>query len=150
MCTVSRGSPVADETAEGNGTSVKSARKLAALQVKARQLWGSAFYTHDSDLVAVLMHCGYVSNIAGVPVNSVQEMRVAIQYQPSRPFYPSVLKNGIRSRAWGMHIDGCCFKVQIPNPLWVLPSSALHWILSGPVIAITLPLVAFGSIVYVL
>jgi len=83
------------------------------LQVKARQLWGSDSYTHDSDLVAVLMHCGYVSNTAGVPTNSVHEMRVLVQYQPSRPFYPSVLKNGIRSRAWGMHIDGCCYKVTL-------------------------------------
>lgn len=28
-------------------------------QVRARQLWGSDVYTEDSDLVAVLMHCGY-------------------------------------------------------------------------------------------
>ena len=28
-------------------------------QVRARQLWGSDVYTHDSDVVAVLMHCGY-------------------------------------------------------------------------------------------
>lgn len=27
--------------------------------VRARQLWGSDVYTEDSDLVAVLMHCGY-------------------------------------------------------------------------------------------
>jgi hypothetical protein len=100
----------------------------AFLQVKARQLWGSGFYTHDSDLVAVLMHCGYVSNIAGVPVNSVQEMRVILEYQPSQAFYPSVLKNGIRSRAWGLHIDGCCFQVPPPppppSPLRRMPSHA--------------------------
>ncbi len=29
-------------------------------QVRARQLWGSDTYTSDSDLVAVLMHCGYI------------------------------------------------------------------------------------------
>jgi hypothetical protein len=27
--------------------------------VRARQLWGTDVYTEDSDLVAVLMHCGY-------------------------------------------------------------------------------------------
>lgn len=29
-------------------------------RVRARQLWGSDAYTADSDLVAVLMHCGFI------------------------------------------------------------------------------------------
>jgi len=29
-------------------------------KVRSRQLWGSDVYTSDSDLVAVLMHCGYI------------------------------------------------------------------------------------------
>lgn len=29
-------------------------------QVRSRQLWGSDVYTCDSDLVAVLMHYGYL------------------------------------------------------------------------------------------
>lgn len=29
-------------------------------KVRSRQLWGSDIYTSDSDLVAVLMHCGYI------------------------------------------------------------------------------------------
>ncbi len=89
---------------------------MIILQVKGRQLWGSEYYTHDSDLVAVLMHCGYVSNISGVPVNSVQEMRIVIQYHPSRPVYPSVLKNGIRSRAWGTAVEGCSYRVRCSSP----------------------------------
>lgn len=53
-----------------------------ALQVKARQLWGVDVYTHDSDLVAVLMHCGYVSAASGVPREAVVEAQVLIEHLP--------------------------------------------------------------------
>lgn len=80
-------------------------------QVKARTLWGSGLYTHDSDLVAVLMHCGYVNSIAGIPQSSVAEAHVMLEYLPPSKFYPSVFRNGVRSRAWGHSEHGCSFRV---------------------------------------
>ncbi len=80
-------------------------------------MWGSEIYTHDSDLVAVLMHCGYVNSIVGVPKNTVSEALVTLEYLPSAPFYPSVYRNGIRSRAWGHFEGGCSFKVGGPSLL---------------------------------
>ena len=88
------------------------------MQVKARTLWGSEVYTHDSDLVAVLMHCGYVNSIAGIPKTTVAEAHVTLEYLPSAPFYPSVYRNGIRSRAWGHFEGGYSFKAS-DHPLTI-------------------------------
>lgn len=81
------------------------------MQVKARTLWGSDVYTHDSDVVAVLMHCGYVSSIIGIPRNTVSEAQVTLEYLPPASCYPSVYRNGVRSRAWGYFENGCSFRV---------------------------------------
>ena len=79
--------------------------------MKARTLWGSDVYTHDSDLVAVLMHLGYVNSIVGIPRNTVSEAQVMLEYLLSSSFYPSVFRNGVRSRAWGNFENGCSFRV---------------------------------------
>ncbi|CAL9069418.1 unnamed protein product [Musa banksii] len=80
-------------------------------QVKGAQLWGTDIYTNDSDLVAVLMHTGYISPTSSRPPSSIQELRATIRVLPSEDCYTSTLRNNVRSRAWGAGID-CSFRVE--------------------------------------
>lgn len=57
------------------------------------------------------MHCGYINSITGVPRNTVSEALVIVEYAASAKFYPSVYRNGIRSRAWGFHENGYAYRV---------------------------------------
>ena len=67
-------------------------------------------YTHDSDLVAVLMHCGYISHSSGVPRDTIAEAHVTVEYMAPQACYPSCHRNGVRSRAWGRFEDGFSLK----------------------------------------
>ncbi|URD81319.1 Histone deacetylation protein Rxt3 [Musa troglodytarum] len=80
-------------------------------QVKGAQLWGTDIYTNDSDLVAVLMHTGYISPTSSRPPSSIQELRATVRVLPSEDCYTSTLRNNVRSRAWGAGID-CSFRVE--------------------------------------
>ncbi|KAL6784638.1 CPL1 [Auxenochlorella protothecoides x Auxenochlorella symbiontica] len=80
--------------------------------VRSRQLWGCDLYTDDSDVVAVLMHCGYWSLFLAHPPAVVAEVRVLLRTHPPRPSYPSVARNNIRSRAWAAPVTGCSFAVE--------------------------------------
>ncbi|XP_074585703.1 uncharacterized protein LOC141841428 [Curcuma longa] len=79
-------------------------------QVKGAQLWGTDIYTNDSDLVAVLMHTGYIST-SSRPPPGIQELRVTVRVLQSQECYTSTLRNNVRSRAWGEGID-CSFRVE--------------------------------------
>ena len=70
-------------------------------QVRGHQLWGTDVYTSDSDLVAVLMHCGfYVPSIQVPP--SLLEIRARVRrVDDVSDEFRSSSRNGIRSRSWG-------------------------------------------------
>lgn len=72
-----------------------------------RQLWGTDEYTEDSDLVAVLQHCGFIRPAPYSPVG-FDEIVVDVELKPHdglTPF-PASERNYIRSRAWGGHYRG--------------------------------------------
>ncbi|KAJ8765292.1 hypothetical protein K2173_011989 [Erythroxylum novogranatense] len=83
-------------------------------QVRGGQLWGTDIYTNDSDLVAVLMHTGYCRPTASTPPPAIQELRATIRVLPPQDSYTSMLRNNVRSRAWGAgigcsyHVERCC------------------------------------------
>ncbi|KAL8260294.1 hypothetical protein R6Q59_028247 [Mikania micrantha] len=82
-------------------------------QVKGGQLWGTDIYTHDSDLVAVLMHTGYCRPTASPPPPAIQELMATVRVLPPQDCYVSTLRNSVRSRAWGAAIGcGCSFRVE--------------------------------------
>ncbi|KAK7344084.1 hypothetical protein VNO77_13334 [Canavalia gladiata] len=80
-------------------------------QVRGGQLWGTDVYTYDSDLVAVLMHTGYCRPTASPPPAAIQELRATIRVLPPQDCYISMLRNNVRSRAWGAAI-GCSYRVE--------------------------------------
>uniref|UniRef100_A0A2P2KGR2 Zinc finger CCCH domain-containing protein 13 n=1 Tax=Rhizophora mucronata TaxID=61149 RepID=A0A2P2KGR2_RHIMU len=80
-------------------------------QVRGGQLWGTDIYTDDSDLVAVLMHTGYCRPTASPPPPAIQELRATIRVLPPQDSYPSMLRNNVRSRAWGAGI-GCSYRIE--------------------------------------
>jgi hypothetical protein len=88
--------------------------------VRARQLWGSDVYTEDSDLVAVLMHCGYWYHSLTHPPAQVAEVRAVLTPLAPQPRYPSTARNSIRSRAWAAPIEGCSYRV---DKCWVVTRS---------------------------
>ncbi|KAL4425450.1 hypothetical protein ABPG75_009466 [Micractinium tetrahymenae] len=89
-------------------------------QVRARQLWGSDVYTEDSDLVAVLMHCGYWYHSLTHPPAQVAEVRAVLKPQAPLERYPSTARNSIRSRAWAAPVEGCSYSVE---KCWVVTRS---------------------------
>ncbi|WCJ30586.1 hypothetical protein M5689_012135 [Euphorbia peplus] len=80
-------------------------------QVRGGQLWGTDIYTDDSDLVAVLMHTGYCRPTASPPPPAIQELCATIRVLPPQDSYTSMLRNNVRSRAWGAGI-GCSYRVE--------------------------------------
>lgn len=80
-------------------------------QVRGGQLWGTDIYTDDSDLVAVLMHTGYCRPTASPPPLAIQELCATIRVLPPQDSYTSMLRNNVRSRAWGVGI-GCSYRVE--------------------------------------
>jgi hypothetical protein len=85
--------------------------------VRARQLWGNDIYTQDSDLVAVLMHCGFYNHALSAPPPSALEVRAVVQPLPPQPYYNSCARNSIRSRAWGAAVGGCSYRVTAQSRL---------------------------------
>lgn len=81
-------------------------------QVRSRQLWGSDVYTSDSDLVAVLMHFGYVHHTITQPIRDILEVRAVVKPCEALKSYPSTPRNSIRSRAWNAPITGCSYTVE--------------------------------------
>ncbi|XP_010999691.1 PREDICTED: U1 small nuclear ribonucleoprotein 70 kDa-like isoform X3 [Populus euphratica] len=83
-------------------------------QVRGGQLWGTDIYTNDSDLVAVLMHTGYFRPTASPPPPAIQELCATVRVLPPQDSYISMLRNNVRSRAWGAgigcsyHVERCC------------------------------------------
>eukprot|EP00889_Picochlorum_renovo_P003762 jgi/Picre1/30792/NNA_006152.t1 len=96
-------------------------------KVKARQLWGSDVYTSDSDLVAVLMHYGYIHHTISSPLRDVAEIRAVVRPLPAQDKYQSVARNSIRSRSWCSPIQGCSFSVE---KAWVVTRSGNSYDLS--------------------
>lgn len=84
---------------------------LPHAQVRSRQLWGNGIYTQDSDLVAVLMHCGYYNQAVCNGGAQLSEMRAHIVLLPPQQAYASCARNNIRSRAWGVTAEGCSYQV---------------------------------------
>ncbi|CAN1342668.1 hypothetical protein LINPERPRIM_LOCUS39536 [Linum perenne] len=84
-------------------------------QVRGGQLWGTDIYTDDSDLVAVLMHTGYCRPTASPPPPAIQELRATIRVLAPQDThvlgYTSMLRNNVRSRAWGAGI-ACSYRVE--------------------------------------
>ena len=70
-------------------------------QVRGHQLWGTDVYTSDSDLVAVLMHCGYYVPSLQVPPSLLEIRALVRRVDDVSDEFRSSSRNGIRSRAWG-------------------------------------------------
>jgi hypothetical protein len=60
---------------------------------------------------AVLMHTGYYTPTATPPPHSVSELQATIQILPPQETYTSMLRNSLRSRAWGGG-SGCSYRVE--------------------------------------
>ena len=73
-------------------------------QVRSRQLWGTGFYTEDSDVVAALVHCGYV-NLALIDSVAAEIDSLSVRLEVSREprQFVSTNSNNIRSRSWRAH-----------------------------------------------
>ena len=96
-------------------------------KVRGRQLWGCDVYTSDSDLVAVLMHCGYLHHTIPSPLREVAEVRAVVVPMPAQATYRSVPRNSIRSRSWHSAVQGCSFKVE---KAWVVTRTGNSYDLS--------------------
>lgn len=68
-------------------------------------------YTHDSDLVAVLMHLGYYAHNLQSPPQAVVEARAVIKLVPSAPLFPSK-QRFTKSRAWNRPSEVCAYQVR--------------------------------------
>lgn len=81
---------------------------------RRRLLWGAGVYTQDSDLVAALVHSGFITLTASPPpfVGVLATVRILGPQQE----YPSCLINNVRSRHWG-HYNGLSFQIQDCVPL---------------------------------
>lgn len=96
-------------------------------KVRGRQLWGCDVYTSDSDLIAVLMHCGYLHHTIPSPLRDVAEVRAVVVPMPAQKSYDSVQRNSIRSRSWHSAIQGCSYSVE---KAWVVTRSGNSYDLS--------------------
>jgi hypothetical protein len=70
-------------------------------QVRGHQLWGTEIYTTDSDLVAVLMHCGFYAPSLVIPPSLLEIRCKVTRCDDVFDEFRSSSRNGIRSRAWG-------------------------------------------------
>ena len=71
--------------------------------VRARRLWGTDRYTADSDVVAILQHCGFYSP-GDYQTARVQEVQALLRVMPvAERGYASSARNGMRSRSWGVN-----------------------------------------------
>ncbi|XP_010999698.1 PREDICTED: DEAD-box ATP-dependent RNA helicase 42-like isoform X3 [Populus euphratica] len=68
-------------------------------------------HTQDCEGCQVLMHTGYFRPTASPPPPAIQELCATIRVLPSQDSYISMLRNNVRSRAWGAGI-GCSYRVE--------------------------------------
>ncbi|CAN8074475.1 unnamed protein product [Agarophyton chilense] len=80
--------------------------------VRNRFLWGTDVYTDDSDLVAVLIHTGYVTMHTNPPF---EYLTVKLKLRPhvfrSSPPFQSTERYAMCSRAWGSAYNGARISV---------------------------------------
>ncbi|QDZ18485.1 hypothetical protein HOP50_01g09890 [Chloropicon primus] len=70
-------------------------------QVRSRQLWGSEVYTEDSDVVAVLVHMGFINlTLIDSVASDIRSLSVQLKVLPLQASYVSSNSNNIRSRSW--------------------------------------------------
>jgi hypothetical protein len=77
--------------------------------VRLRQLWGTDVYTDDSDLLAVLVHTGYVGLNDEGPRKPLLVTLVVCARQPK---YVSTTRHGLCSRAFGSEHTGVSYKIE--------------------------------------
>lgn len=77
--------------------------------VRLRQLWGTDVYTDDSDLLAVLVHGGYVGLHDEPPRKPLLVTLVVCARQPK---YTSSTRHGLCSRGFGAGHAGVSYKVE--------------------------------------
>lgn len=80
--------------------------------VDGRWLWGTDVYTEDSDLVAVLQHCGYMRPAKTAPQNFnelVVSVKLSVHGRTSS--FAGSDRNYIRSRFWGEQYDRRCLEI---------------------------------------
>ncbi|KAG8465599.1 hypothetical protein KFE25_002906 [Diacronema lutheri] len=77
--------------------------------VRLRQLWGTDVYTDDSDLLAVLVHLGFVGLHDEPPC---KPLLVTLVVCARQALYPSTTRHGLCSRAFGADHLGVSYKVE--------------------------------------
>jgi len=80
-------------------------------RVKTRQVWGDGVYTGDSDIVAALMHLGYLASTLHQPPPALLEVHAQLKLSPPLARYASRARS-VKSRAWSSSIEGCSFQVE--------------------------------------
>lgn len=77
--------------------------------VRLRQLWGTDVYTDDSDLLAALVHGGFVGLHDEPPR---KPLLVTLAVCARQPAYASATRHGLCSRAFGAEHAGVSFKIE--------------------------------------
>lgn len=77
--------------------------------VRLRQLWGTDVYTDDSDLLAALVHAGYVGLNDEGPR---KPLLVTLAVCARQPKYSSSTRHGLCSRAFGGDHAGVSYKIE--------------------------------------
>eukprot|EP01135_Chromosphaera_perkinsii_P002968 Nk52_evm79s230 gene=Nk52_evmTU79s230 len=77
-------------------------------RVKDRQLWGTDYYTDDSDIVAAMAHSGKYILPGKVPELDIQ---LFIKVHPRMDYYPGSYNRGVKSRHWEEH-DRYTFSIE--------------------------------------
>ena len=84
---------------------------------QAPQLFGTDRYLDESDLVAVLMHCGYYSSSIPAPPPFLKEVVATLRVTKQAPAggegpsFASSTRNNVRSSSWGGGGEGTVFEV---------------------------------------
>ncbi|KAJ8902944.1 hypothetical protein NDN08_006262 [Rhodosorus marinus] len=74
--------------------------------IEHRRLWGTDVYTEDSDLIAMLQHCGYVRPIEPVPLG-LEELIVLLELLPNDSSnFRGTERNNLRSRSRESNYSG--------------------------------------------
>lgn len=70
-------------------------------QILERNLWGTTYYTDDSDVVSMLVHSGHMKLTIDPPPGF--GIAVTLLILPGRDSYPPTRKGSLRSRRWEEH-----------------------------------------------
>lgn len=84
--------------------------------VAERRLWGSDVYTDDSDVVAMLFHCGYLDPDSKDPqirefATGTEDLLVHVLVLPTLQKYRGCYTHDINSRSWLTPHDGGSIKI---------------------------------------